>query len=113
MSGMEAGTYGHISCSTSGMDVRARIVLIISAVGSYACMRRPTSCLAGTSGPTSFSGNLGSNFLPRKTSPALTSASRAIFHFISRGMFREKLHIGPSRARLFAMIMMVIPSRLP
>ncbi len=133
------------------MDVRARIVLIISAVGSYACMRRPTSCLAGTSDPTSFSGNLGSNFLPRPTSflagtpgqlpsritsPIVSAASVGqdwrscpdsligcsccnvcardviLERVLSRGMFRERLQVGPSRARLFLMTMLVIPSRL-
>ena len=84
-------------------------------LGSNFLFREPRVQLPfpGTSGPTSFPGNFGSNFLPRKTSPGLTSASRAIFHFISRGMFRERLHVGPSRARLFLMTMLVIPSRLP
>ena len=97
---------------------------------------------AGISGPTSFPGQLPSlresrtNFLPERL-PRLSrqqvwgmigdlvlTASLAVHaamfcardvileRVLSRGMFRERLQVGPSRARLFLMTMLVISSRL-
>ena len=97
---------------------------------------------AGTSGPTSFPGQLPSlrepraNFLPGRR-PRLSrqqvwgrigdlvltaslAVNAAMFcardvileRVLSRGMFRERLHVGLSRARFFLMTVLVIPSRL-
>ena len=91
---IRAGAYGRLSRSCLGVWERRPC---------------PTSYLAGASDPTSSSGNLGSNFLSRELRvqlpsprdfPGIPPASRAIFHFISRGMFRERLHVEPPRARL-------------
>ena len=100
---IRAGAYGRISCSCLGVLERR------PCPTSYLAGALDLTSLPGNLGPTSSSGNLGSNFLSRELRvqlpspqdfPGIPPASRAIFHFISRGMFRERLRVEPSRARL-------------